>query len=67
MTLKTVKDVPSRAISQLEYDDEAETCAVQFRDGTTILLQNFPLDVFEEWMMARSIGQYWNYELRGRY
>jgi hypothetical protein len=58
----------SDCIAALIYDDEQQTCWVTFRrDGMTVELSGFPEIELERWLASGSVGQYWNYAVKGRY
>jgi hypothetical protein len=58
----------SDCIASLAYDNERELCWVTFRrDGQTVELSDFPEIELHRWLSSGSVGQYWNYAVKGRY
>jgi hypothetical protein len=59
--------VSSSCVAHISYDPEAEEALVQFTDGTQYILPGFPRRALTTWLNAKSMGAYWNKNLRGRY
>jgi hypothetical protein len=59
--------IGSRAIEHISYDPEDSSALVRFTDGTQYILSGFPRAELNRWLRSKSAGQYWNYNIRGRY
>jgi hypothetical protein len=59
--------VSSSCVAHISYDPETEEALVQFTDGTQYILPGFSRRALMSWLNAKSMGAYWNKNLRGRY
>jgi hypothetical protein len=59
--------VESKAISQIEYDAEAEVLFVEFHVRGWYAYGGVPASVHDELVTARSIGAYFNRKIRNVY
>ncbi|MCA8934268.1 MAG: KTSC domain-containing protein [Rhodospirillaceae bacterium] len=60
--------VDSTAISRIEYDDRTQRMQIWFRgSGGPYDFCNVPRHIYESFLHARSIGEYYNDYIRGRY
>jgi hypothetical protein len=59
--------IGSRAIEHISYDPEDSSALVRFVDGTQYILSGFPRSELNRWLRSKSMGRYWNYNIRGRY
>ena len=66
MALKNYK-FQSSALVRIDYDDEAKTVYFTFKDGRNYAIENFEETEVERWTQAPSVGQYWNYNIKGKY
>jgi hypothetical protein len=57
----------STAIAFIDYDPDTEECRVTFTDDHVYAIESLPVEVVTAWIAARSQGQYWNYNIRGKY
>jgi hypothetical protein len=63
----TSVEVVSTAITRLDYDAEAQSLTIVFKDGRGYVLQGVPQIEVERLANSDSPGQYWNAYMRGRY
>jgi hypothetical protein len=59
--------VSSSCVAHISYDPAAEEALVQFTDGTQYVLPGLSRRALTHWLNAKSMGAYWNKNLRGRY
>ena len=57
----------SSALVRIDYDDEILTVYFTFKDGRNYAIENFEEIEVERWTQAPSVGQYWNYNIKGKY
>lgn len=56
--------VSSTSLSAIGYDNDTATLYVQFLNGTNFCYQGVPLDVYEGFLSAGSVGQYFNQTIK---
>lgn len=56
--------VSSTSLSAIGYDNDTATLYVQFLNGANFCYQGVPLDVFEGFLSAGSVGQYFNQTIK---
>lgn len=54
----------SSAILQVAYNINVQQLAIIFNDGETVVYDNVPLAVYKEMLVAKSVGQYYNDNVR---
>lgn len=59
--------VESDAISDIDYDEERAKLIVQFSDGDRYVYVGVPGEVHRSFVDADSKGQFFAFEIRGRY
>lgn len=63
--MKISKAVNSSAIRALHYEPDYEKLVVEFVKGTEYSYYNVPEGVFEEFVVAESVGKYYNSFIKG--
>lgn len=58
--------VQSSAIAALTYHPD-HSLVIEFNDGTRYVIPSFPPIELSRWLAAKSIGAYFNANVRGRY
>jgi len=59
--------VQSTNISSIAYDDEQKILGVIFKNGNEYHYFDVPIDIYRELVNARSIGSYFNKNIRYSY
>jgi KTSC domain len=59
--------VDSSAVSSIEYDPDRKEMYVTFTSGSRYTYFKVPQDVYENWLAAPSIGEYFSEHIRDRY
>ena len=59
--------VTSGNLAEVGYDTELETLEIQFRHGGVYQYYNVPPFMNERLMLADSLGQFFNAEIKGKY
>jgi len=59
--------VDSSAIESVEYVKKKKDLDVQFTDGTSRVYHNLPEKIYQEFLLAKSKGRYFNYNIRDIY
>jgi hypothetical protein len=67
MNLLHTKIVDSSVISVVIYDVEEEVLAIQFLSGSVWIYFDVSLEVYDELISAKSVGNYFNHHIRNFY
>ena len=60
--------IASTALARIDYDDEEQTCYFTFlKGGRSYIIEGIAQIEVERWANAPSVGQYWNYFVKGKY
>lgn len=59
--------VLSKAFKDVSYDPKDRVLTIIFNDGGVFLYQDLPKAVYEELLAAKSMGSYFNREIRPNY
>ena len=63
-----MQPVESSALSEIGYDAEEHVLVVRFKSsGRAYAYTDFPIDAWESFKSARSIGSYYNRNIKGKY
>ena len=62
-----VTQVASSAIDEVTYDVATQTLGVTFRSGSHYTYLNVPEQIYEDLVQAGSVGQEFNFEVKGSY
>lgn len=61
------KQVVSSAIKQLAYDLDRRVLTITFTSGNEYDYENFEQDTFERFYKAKSVGRFYNEQIKGLY
>ena len=61
------KQVVSSAIKQLAYDLDRRVLTITFTSGNEYDYENFEPDTFERFYKAKSVGRFYNEQVKGLY
>ena len=61
------KQVVSSAIKQLAYDLDRRVLTITFTSGNEYDYENFEQDTFESFYKAKSVGRFYNEQVKGMY
>jgi len=59
--------VESSNILEIGYDEDGEVLYITFNSGITYSYDMVPVAVYEEFLKADSVGQYFNKNIKGHY
>ena len=59
--------VTSSNVAEVGHDEETEVLEVQFKGGAVYQYRGVPRDVFDELVTARSVGRYFNDQVKNVY
>jgi KTSC domain len=59
--------VTSSNIRSVGYDSKSETLEIEFNNGTVYQYYNVPSPVFDELMMAPSVGKFFNSQIKNSF
>jgi lysyl-tRNA synthetase class 2 len=59
--------VDSSAVSSINYDPDRKEMYVAFRSGSRYTYFKVPQEVYEDWLTAPSIGEYFSEHIRDHY
>ena len=59
--------VTSSNINAVGYDFKEEVLHVQFKGGKTYIYEGVPRHIYDELMMAESVGKYFNQTIKNEY
>jgi hypothetical protein len=62
-----MQPVSSSNVAAVGYDEETQTLQVQFHSGRTYRYMSVPQSEYENLLGARSVGQYFNENIKGTY
>lgn len=65
--MKTIKQVNSSQLQEVEYDSETSKLIVTFNNGSKYSYDDVPEKVFVELVSVDSIGSYFNREIKSKY
>lgn len=65
--MKTIKQVKSSQLQEVEYDSETSKLIVTFNNGSKYSYDDVPEKVFVELVSADSIGSFFNREIKSKY
>lgn len=59
--------VKSKSIASIGYENEGEQMQVNFRNGEILVFQGIPVQLFNNFMIARQKGKFYGIYIRGKY
>ena len=65
--MTVTKQVVSSAIKQLAYDLDRRVLTITFTSGNEYDYENFEQDIFERFYKAKSVGRFYNEQVKGMY
>jgi hypothetical protein len=65
--MNSIQQVASSVIAEVRYDDERACLEVHFHNGRVYRYLDVPPEEYEALIHARSVGKYFNQEIRTRY
>ena len=63
----TTTKVKSSVIAEIGYDEETKQLEVVFTNGARFRYADVPQEVYEEFIAAKSVGQFFGTKIRGQY
>jgi hypothetical protein len=61
------EQVKSSNIKSVGYDPEQKILEIEFKSGAVYQYEEVPEDVFQEMLVAESVGKYFNTQVKGNY
>jgi hypothetical protein len=61
------EQVKSSNIKSVGYDPEQKILEIEFKSGSVYQYEEVPEDVFQEMLVAESVGKYFNTQVKGIY